>query len=1355
MENFTTKLQIGNLEGRENWATWRYKISIMLRGVEGAMEAAEGTLIEPVAPARGAGDAEVGNYNLAMAKYRKTECSALLIITTNISEETLKKVMRFKTAVEVWQELHRLFDGQSDDRAYNLCAEFFSFQYNKEDDVSTHMSKLKNIWDNLNEEITKKDATVKLPDLFLICKILDTLDERYFAFKSSWLLLNSGERTVNNLTSHLCAFERALGNKDSKQEALAATRTEQRNVKQSNERQLICNYCSGKGHIVRRCKKWIKDGRPPKPTPDTSAAASTSKQVQHISLMVNACSKGQSQDRESWFVDNGATTHIAVRSNIFQEFHEFDSDHTISTADGSIIPALGKGTVEVESNVSGKTERITLNNVWLVPSLTKNLFSPLAAQDRMQNSFFSSTTTECKLDIYGTTKVVGKRVQYGGLYKLDMKTIIPMKPKTIEVNTVTGSNLLQLYHERFAHQDKRHVIRLVKRELGIQLSPDNVKCEGCIYGKAHRKQFGTRERATAVGELIHTDVCGPFVDSISKFKYYVLFKDDYSGYRIVYFIRNKFEVKDKLLQMLQEAKTAGYDIKTILSDNGGEFDNREVRNILQKYGVQQRLTMPYTPEQNGCSERENRILVEAARSILHTRGELPQMLWAELINTAAYVLNRTGPTRVDGKVPYELWHGKKPKISHLRIIGSECFAHIPKQKRKKLNKKAIKGKLIGYENDDGYRIWDGNKTLRSRDITFQSDIEFRISTQMPLRSEGDNPFQMQEAMPENFIEPDTSHEHALEGDIISQDQVHERVSQYNLIREEVSGDENEMRDDESANEEFVDADEQLEVVEPALLNETPRYNLRDRANLSRPEKFKDYVCFVDTLVCPETYKEAVKRDDRANWLNAMASEMNSLKQNDVWTLCELPKHKKALPCKWVFRIKQNPDGSIEKYKARLVVKGFKQQKGIDYNQTFSPVARMATVRALISVAAKENLYLMQFDVSTAFLNGKLTEEIYMQQPDGFSDNTSNVCRLKKSLYGLKQSPRCWNSCFAEILLQRGFEQNPADCCLYTKKIENKKILIALYVDDGLVAATDKELANQFLQELGETLKITTKPASFYLGIEIERKDGTILIHQRSYTEKVLKRFGMSECKPIGTPIEKADTKGEDNTVDKSSESAFPYREAVGSLAYLMVATRPDIAYAVGIVSRSLENPTKTDWLRVKRIMRYLKGTTTFGVTYGRTADNSRIIAYSDADHGGCTMTGRSTTGIVCYYGGGPVSWQSQRQGSVSMSTTEAEIVAASDATRELVWLKRIFSSLLDMEKSPLLFVDNEAAVKLAHNPEFHKRTKHIRIRHFFVREAVMNNEIEVERIGTEEQVADIMTKALPKPRFQILRSALI
>lgn len=321
------------------------------------------------------------------------------------------------------------------------------------------------------------------------------------------------------------------------------------------------------------------------------------------------------------------------------------------------------------------------------------------------------------------------------------------------------------------------------------------------------------------------------------------------------------------------------------------------------------------------------------------------------------------------------------------------------------------------------------------------------------------------------------------------------------------------------------------------------------------------------------------------------------------------------------------------------------------------------------------------------------------------------------------------------------------------------MLLTLFVDDGLVAASDNQLADEFLMTLKRKLKITTKPASYYLGMEINQaKDGTIVIHQEAYTKKVLERFNMANSNPVSTPIDAAENSSAIQlNKDKETEESnnYPYREAVGALAYLMVATRPDIAYAVSVVSRNLEKPTRSDWNRVKRILRYLKGTTSLSIQYKpKTLTRPELEGYSDADYGGDLTTGRSTTGIVCLYNGGPVSWTSRRQSTVALSTTEAELVAASEGARELVWLTRIFEDITMVKSVPNLHVDNEAAVKLAHNPEFHKRTKHIRIRHFYVRELVSEGAILVKRIGTRDQIADILTKGLSRPTHNILRSKL-
>ena len=759
-------------------------------------------------------------------------------------------------------------------------------------------------------------------------------------------------------------------------------------------------------------------------------------------------------------------------------------------------------------------------------------------------------------------------------------------------------------------------------------------------------------------------------------------------------MKEKSEVVSKLEQMLAETKTIGHTVKEFLSDNALEFNNDAVRQILSRYGIRQRLVAPYSPEQNGCAERDNRTIVEAARTMLHAHGKLPKMLWAEMVNTATYILNRTGVSSVDKKSPHEIWFGKKPAIKHLRVIGTTCYVHVPEQKRKKLDRKSVKCVLIGYDGDDCYRVWhqDSNSVMRSRDVRFDKEelLNSKNSAEVPVS-----------------LGPLNAGDTELK----------DCTKDYS--------DENEVNDQDDHSGQLDDEELNSECGIPCS-DETVR-QLRDRALIRRPARLQEYITcaeqFFNQEAEPETYDEAVQCEQHKYWSEGMKSEIDSLYENETWTLEQLPAGRNAIPCKWVYKVKHNADGSVNRFKARLVIKGYSQRKGVDYDQTFSPVARISSIRALISVAATEKMLLKQFDVSTAFLYGELKEEIFMQQPEGFNDGSGRVCQLRRSLYGLNQALRCWNKRFGDFLRKRNFQQSEADPCVFMRCRGTKKIIIGLFVDDGLVAATSEEEANLFLDELKSEFKITAREATYFLGLEISRQeDGSVKISQEGYTRKLLEQFGMSECRSLSTPAvtesgKAVSAKNIDSNLkgDSCSVEQFSYRSAVGALLYLSTGMRPDISYAVGVASRTLENPSPDDFVRVKRIFRYLQGTANNRLVYKPGYKEGVIECYSDADHGGDQSTGRSTTGVVCLHAGGAISWQSQRQASVAISTTEAEIVAASEAAREIVWLKRLLAAMTVINKMPELQVDNEAAVKLAQNPEFHRRTKHIRLRHFYVR----------------------------------------
>lgn len=629
---------------------------------------------------------------------------------------------------------HTSFKSQTaEDKSFDACSEFFSYQRNDEDDIATHLSKIKNLWNILKKEvkIDKGNNVIcdncSLPDIFLMCKVLETLPSEYFAFKSSWMLMNKTERTIDNLTTQLCAHERALKQKHGV--SSSETLTAKTDVEHRFKQKLVCNYCGKPNHTIKICRYWISDGKPPKPARykhfvnREKNLKNNSSNVNEIALLAESAQiLFTERDSESWYVDSGATNHITYIKDHFITFQKFSDEHTVKTANGDIVKAIGKGNIKVEATVNNNTHTLTLTDVWLVPDIKKNLFSTLSAQDNQADSKFISYTEKCMFMVEDRLILMGFRKRNGGLYRLNLKHKIT--EKSMDVTLVDRMNLMQVYHERLAHQNMNHVAKVVKNEFGIELKKDNQLCEACMYGKSHRKKFGTREKTTIQGEIVSCDVVGPFVQSIGGRRYYVCFKDHFTKFRQIYFMKNKSEVVEKLEQFINETKVLGHVIKVILSDNGGEFDCNAVRQLLIKHGIRQRLTMPYTPEQNGCCERDNRTIVEAGRTLMHAHGDLPKGLWAEIINTAAYIINRTGISSIEGKSPYELWIGKKPDINNLRIIGCTCYVHIPKPyHRSKMSKKAIKGILIGYDENDGYRIWitEQSKLMRSRNVVFDEN----------------------------------------------------------------------------------------------------------------------------------------------------------------------------------------------------------------------------------------------------------------------------------------------------------------------------------------------------------------------------------------------------------------------------------------------------------------------------------------------------------------------------------------------------------------------------------------------------------------------------------------------------------
>ena len=494
------------------------------------------------------------------------------------------------------------------------------------------------------------------------------------------------------------------------------------------------------------------------------------------------------------------------------------------------------------------------------------------------------------------------------------------------------------------------------------------------------------------------------------------------------------------------------------------------------------------------------------------------------------------------------------------------------------------------------------------------------------------------------------------------------------------------------------------------------------------------------------------------WHDTMKEEMNSIMSNEVWDLVELPNKAKAIGCKWVFKTKKDSLGNIERYKARLVAKGFTQKEGIDYTETFSPVSKKVSLRIILALVAYFDLELQQMDVKTAFLNGDLEEEVYMKQPEGFSSSVGEhlVCKLRKSIYGLKQASRQWYFKFHEVISSFGFVESLMDQCIYQKVSGSKICFLVLYVDDILLATNDKGLLHKVKQFLSKNFDMKDMgEASYVIGIKIyrDRPRGILGLSQETYIDKLLERFRMKDCSPSVAPIVKGDrfnlNQCPKNNFERESMKNIPYASVVGSLMYAQVCTRPDIAFIVGMLGRYQSNPGMDHWRAAKKVMRYLQGTKDYMLMYRHT-DNLDVIGYSDSDFAGCVDSRKSTSGYIFMMAGGAISWRSAKQ-TTATSTMEAEFVSYFEATSHGVWLKSFISGLriMDSISRPLrIFCDNSAAVFMAKNNKSGSRSKHIDIKYLAIRERVKEKKVVIEHISTELMIADPLTKGMPPLKFK-------
>ncbi|KAL8153044.1 hypothetical protein V2J09_010804 [Rumex salicifolius] len=558
------------------------------------------------------------------------------------------------------------------------------------------------------------------------------------------------------------------------------------------------------------------------------------------------------------------------------------------------------------------------------------------------------------------------------------------------------------------------------------------------------------------------------------------------------------------------------------------------------------------------------------------------------------------------------------------------------------------------------------------------------------------------------------------------------------------------------------------VDEPVTIQEeysVPQEPLRRSTREKRSAIPDDYVVYAVESECdlslgedPISFRKAMESDNSEKWLIAMKEELKSMSDNNVWDLVELPKGVKIVGSKWVYKTKRDSKGNVERYKARLVAKGFTQKDGIDYKETFAPVSKKDSLRIVLALVAHYDLELHQMDVKTAFLNGELEEEVYMDQPEGFlaTGNEHKVCKLRKSIYGLKQASRQWYLKFNDTITSYGFVEMTVDRCIYIKISGSRFVILVLYVDDILLAANDMGLLYDIKKYLSKNFEMKDMgEASYVIGIEIfrNRSQGWLSLSQKGYINKVLERYKMEKCSAGLVPIQKGDKFSKmqcpRNELERKEMDRIPYASVVGSLNYVQTCTRPDISFAVGMLGRYQSNPGMDHWKAAKKVLRYLQGTKEVMLTYKRS-DHLEVIGYSDSDFAGCVDSRKSTFGYVFLLAEGAVSWKSGKQSVIATSTMEAEFVACFEATIHGLWMRNFISGLgiVDSIARPLrIYCDNSAAVFFSKNDKYSKGAKHMELKFLSVKEEVQKRTVFFEHIRTDMMVADPLTKGLPPKAF--------
>jgi len=1072
-----------------------------------------------------------------------------------------------------------------------------------------------------------------------------------------------------------------------------------------------------------------------------------------------------------WVIDSGATDHITHCLQNFSSFYNIPPI-SMSLPNGNTIVTTIAGTVSLSNS-------LILHNVYYIPDFNINLIS-ISQFLKTSNASFLFSLDTCSIVQILNQRVIGTAKKLGGLYVLDSSLLNKSQNNGSVSASICNSvfpslsskstDSANVWHYRLGHiSDSIHKCISIQFPI-VKYTSTHSPCDICHYAKHKKTSFPhSLTNSTQIFDILHADIWGPYATpSVSGFKYFLTLVDDFSRFTWVIFMKCKGETRNHLMNFISFIDTQFHKkLKCLRSDNGLEFI---MPSFYLSKGIIHQRSCVETPQQNGIVERKHQHILNVARA-LSFQSHIPTNFWHFSIQQAVHIINRIPTPLLQNKSPYECLHQQPPSLIHLKVFGCLAFASTVQSHRTKFDSRARKSVFLGYrEGTKGYLLYDlhSHEFFLSRNVIFH-ESSFPFST-------------LHERCSPDFSTPHVS----IDNSHLSS--YHEPIPNspfplsQNLDNSDTSTTHNSTSADATSSATTIPDQTTTDVpirrsarpkTTPAylkdyhcsLLTSSESQLLSDSGKSAYPlssvltydhctPSYKFFCLTVSSNPEPKTYNQACKFEC---WKEAMKAELHALAATNTWSIVDLPPGKVPIGCKWVYKTKYHSDGSLERHKARLVAKGYTQMEGVDYFDTFSPVAKMTTVRTLLSLAAIKGWFLEQLDVNNAFLHGDLNEEVYMVLPPGLKlqnsdSNDLKVCRLNKSLYGLKQASRQWYAKLSAALVSLGYTPSVADFSLFTKLKGTNFTALLVYVDDIVLSGNDYAEIQHVKQFLDQKFRIKDLgKLRFFLGLEIERSNKGISVNQRKYTLELLEDSGHMAVKPSSTPY---DTSLKLHNSDSPPyHDEFSFRSLIGRLLYLTL-TRPDIAFAVQQLSQFVSKPREVHFQAATRILKYLKNSPAKGLFYSSSSP-VKLAGFADSDWASCPTTRRSVSGFCVFLGSSLISWKSKKQTTVSRSSSESEYRALASLTCELQWLSYLFKDLrINFQQPASVYCDNKSAIYLAHNPTFHERTKHIEIDCHVVRERIQSGLIHLLPVPSSSQIADLLTKPLLSPAFNSLVSKL-